>query len=967
MIIVTGSRIPRTNLTAVSPVTVVKGQEVQLEGVTNVEEMLNRLPQIAPSQGLFLANGSNGTAQLDLRDLGPPRTLVLINGRRLGPGGPDQPVADVNIIPPTLIQRVEVLTGGASSVYGSDAVAGVINFILDTRFEGIRVDGQASVFQHENNTLQGIRDALDARGFPYPRGNAVDGGRQDINVAVGHGFFGGRAHVSIYGGYRKASPLTQDARDYSACTLNFDRNQPDAYFCGGSPVSAPGNFVDNFGDVFQIGPDRTFVTGPIDFFNFAPWNYYQRSDQRYTAGAFADFDLSPALQPYLELMWMKDDSVAQIAPSANFGNTTEINCDSALLSPQQLSLICVNGNFVGQFPVLDDEGNLIRIEGSPTPFIDPVTGATYLKGVLQPLRRNVEGGGRRFEFVHKSIRALGGFKGELARGVSYDASYLYGRAAQHREQLADFSTVRLARSLDVVSDPATGQPVCRSVLTGEDPDCVPWDIFALDTVTPEALAYLQLPSTADGKVTEQVANANATVNLGTWGIRSPWADEDPSINFGAEYRKDKLDWVPDELAQRGELAGNGTAELPIHGSTDVKELFAETRIPLLTDKVIKRLAFEGGYRQSWYGNGQASFATNAYKLALDLTPVEGLRFRGSLQRAVRAPNIVELFNPPVSDFFEFDRCAGVTPEASAEECALTGVTAAQYGNIFKIPDDAFLAYNSQVGGNAELQPETAKTRTLGVVLQPAFLQGFNATVDWWDIKLTGAIQQIGAQTIMDTCLATGDPVFCTKIHRDANGSLWRSPQGFIDDRQANIGSLHLRGIDIGANYTRHFGGVGTINLDFMGTYVQKWRIDNGGLAVPFDCAGLYGADCVVPTPKWKHKARLSWTPVKPATLSLQWRHTSSMELATKLIQPVVSPLDEVLPAASFFDLSALFNINRDYSFRVGVNNIFDKEPPIVVGGEGACALGCNGNTYPQWYDPLGRYFFAGVRMNLKPF
>ena len=964
---VTGSRIPRTNLTAVSPVTVVKGQEVQLEGVTNVEELLNRLPQIAPSQGLFLSNGSNGTAQLDLRDLGPPRTLVLINGRRLGPGSPDQPAPDVNIIPPTLIQRVEVLTGGASSVYGSDAVAGVINFILDTRFEGIRVDGQASVFQHDNDTLQAIRDALDARGFAYPRGNAVDGGRQDINLAVGHAFLDGRAHVSLYGGYRKTSPLTQESRDYSACSLNFNPRKPDAYVCGGSPVSAPGNFVDNFGDVFQLGPDRTFVSGSIDFFNFAPWNFYQRSDDRYTAGGFADLELGSAVQPYVEVMWMKDRSLAQIAPTANFGNTTTMNCDNPLLSLQQLSLICAEGNFVGEFPVIDDNGNLIDIVGTPTPFVDPVTGATYFQAGLQPLRRNVEGGGRQEDFTHKNFRALGGFKGALGRGVTYDASYLYGRASMQREHLADFAVTRITRSLDVVTDPATGQPVCRSVLTGEDPACVPWDIFALDSVTPEALAYLQLPSTASGKVGEQVANANATLALGEWGIRSPWAEEDPSINLGAEYRKDRLDWEPDELAQRGELAGNGNAELPVHGSTEVKELFAETRIPLLTDRVIKRLAFEGGYRQSWYSNEEAGFTSNAYKVALDLTPVEGLRFRGSQQRAVRAPNIVELFNPPVMDFFEFDRCAGPTPEATAEECARTGVSAAQYGHIFKIPEDAFLAYNSQIGGNPDLQPETATTRTVGVVLEPAFLRGFNATVDWWDIRLEGAVQQIGAQTIMDTCIATGDPVFCDRIHRDVNGSLWRSPQGYIDDRQTNIGSLHLRGIDVGVNYSRHFARVGMIAADFMGTYVQKWRIDNGGLAVPFDCAGLYGANCPAPTPRWKHKARLSWSPVKQATLSVQWRYTSSMELATKLVQPVVSPLDKVLPSASFFDLSTLFDINKDYSLRLGVNNVFDKEPPIVVGGEGACGFGCNGNTYPQWYDPLGRYFFAGVRMNLRPF
>jgi iron complex outermembrane recepter protein len=216
-IVVTGSRIPRPNLTAVSPVTVIGDEEVKLEGAIMAEELLNQLPQVAPSQGSFISNGATGTATVDLRNLGPARTLVLINGRRLGPGDPTSPVADLNVIPTSLIQRVEVLTGGASSVYGSDAVSGVINFILETRLNGLRVDGQASVFQHDNRNGSGLVEALEARGFPYPSGNSVDGGRQDINLAYGKSFLDGRAHATVYAGYRKLTEVRQDARDYSAC------------------------------------------------------------------------------------------------------------------------------------------------------------------------------------------------------------------------------------------------------------------------------------------------------------------------------------------------------------------------------------------------------------------------------------------------------------------------------------------------------------------------------------------------------------------------------------------------------------------------------------------------------------------------------------------------------------------------------------------------------------------------------
>jgi outer membrane receptor protein involved in Fe transport len=975
-IIITGSRIPLRNLTAVSPVTVVQQQEIKLEGVTMTEELLNQLPQVQPDQGAFISNGATGTSTVVLRGLGAGRTLVLINGRRFGPGDPDYPAPDLNMIPSSLIGRVEVLTGGASSVYGSDAVSGVINFILDQKLNGLRVDGQASFFQHYNNSRSGILGLLENAGIGFPRGSSADGGRQDINAAFGTGLFDGRAHVTVYAGYRPNAQLTQDQRDYSACTINadpFDDGNLDELGCGGSPVGYPGNFrALGLNQVFQIGPDRTFFPGRSSF-NFAPFNFYQRPDRRYTAGGFANYEIADAFKPYAEAMWMDDRSLAQIAPSGDFGNTNNINCDNPLLSDQQRSLVCVNGNFVGQQTVFDEDGNIVQIRGSPRPFIDPVTGATYYRARLSIRRRALESGGRQEDLRHKDLRLVGGFKGDLSRGISYDASYVYGRAKKTTAHLNDFSIPRLVRALDVIADPATGRPVCRSVLTHEDADCVPWDVFALGGVTPEATAYLSVPSFRAGATKEQIANFNITFDVGEWGVRSPWADEAPALNAGAEYRKDRLDNVPDELAQSGDLAGAGIADPPVHGSTAVKELFAEARIPLLTGRLIERLALEAGYRQSWYGAGGNKTSTNAYKVALDLAPVRGLRLRASQQRAVRAPNITELFTPFVADQFSDDPCAGPTPDATPAQCANAGVAPGQYGQIIKLPPGAFQGYNSIVGGNVELQPETAMTRTIGVVLEPQFLRGFNATVDWWDIDLQGAIEQIGADSIMTTCIVTADPSFCTRIHRDAEGSLWLSPEGYVDNRLANIGGFKLRGVDIGVNYTRGLGRFGSASLGFLATWVTKWTVDNGGLSTAFDCAGLYGFWCGNPTPSWRHKARLTWESRSGVALSLGWRRTGRMEIADASGQFDDTPFhdfsknDRFLRPANYFDLSALFKVNRDYAFRLGVNNMLDREPQLVTGNLGACWGGCNGNTFPQWYDPLGRFFFAGITANLKPF
>ncbi|MCL6698070.1 TonB-dependent receptor [Sphingomonas sp. NSE70-1] len=956
-IIVTGSRIPRPNLTAVSPVTVVGYDEVEFQGATMVEELLNRLPQVAPSQGAFISNGSTGTSTVDLRNLGAERTLVLVNGRRLAPGDAFSAEPDINIIPTTLLERVEILTGGASSVYGSDAIAGVVNFIMNTDLDGFRIDGQASVFQHDNRDEAGLGDALDAAGFVHPEGNRVDGGRQSIDLAYGTGFLDDRGHVTLYGGYRKTSELRQDARDYSACTADVE-DDLETLRCGGSTVSYPGSFFTRFSlnGPLTIGPDRTFEPGLI-LFNFAPWNFYQRSGRRWTGGGFADVEISDAFKPYAEVMYMNDRTLAQIAPSGNFQDTRNINCDSPLLSDQQRSLVCFDGNFVGQNPVFDDDGNLVEIRGSPIPFTDPVSGATYFKGNLAVQRRAVETGGRQADIRHKNLRLVGGVKGDPVRGISYDASYVFQRAKSDTTQKNYLSATRLGRALDVVLDPSTGAPVCRSVLTGEDPACVPWDIFALGAVTPESTEYLSIPGSTAGEVKEQIANINATVELGEWGIQIPWADEAPSLNVGAEYRKDNLDYVPDEVTQSGDLAG-APMDPEVHGSTSVKELFAEARIPILTDRLVRRLAIEAGYRMSWYKAGDSSFSTSSYKVALDLTAVDGVRLRLSQQRAVRAPNIIELFSPTAEDAFFIDPCAGLSPDATVQECELTGLPASLYGQVLEVPPLGFFAYNSKIGGNLDLYEETARTRAAGLVLEPRFLPNFNATVDWWQIRLEDAVAKVDGDTIMGNCIGTGDPAFCERIHRDAEGSLWLSEEGFIDARNFNIGSIKIQGIDVGVNYRHDLGRIGTASLEFTGSYLDKFVIDNGGTSTPFDCAGHHGYGCFEPVPKWRHIARLTWEGRQGITVSASWRYTSKLTFrAYPDFDPIPPP---EVPDQSFFDLATIFRVEPHYSLRLGVNNIFDREPPLVLFCNDAT---CNGNTFPQWYDPLGRYFFAGFTLN----
>jgi outer membrane receptor protein involved in Fe transport len=553
-------------------------------------------------------------------------------------------------------------------------------------------------------------------------------------------------------------------------------------------------------------------------------------------------------------------------------------------------------------------------------------------------------------------------KGNLGKGVAYDASYISGWVTTKKDDFNFTSVTRMRRAIDVISDPTTGQPACRSRLRGLDPSCVPWDIFALDAVAPEATAYIQIFASRRTAVKERVANANSTIDLGSWGLRSPWADESPEINLGAEYRKDRLDFEPDEATQSGDLAGSDLV-FPVHGAVDVKELFAEARIPLFTGGLVERLAFEGGYRQSWYRNSESGFTTNAYKIALDLTAVRGVRFRASQQRAVRAPNIVELFTPV--DHFEIERdpCTGTSPEATAEQCERTGVTAAQYGHILPTPDPDLVGYNAISGGNPDLRPEKATTRTVGVVLQPQFLKGFNGTLDWWDINLKGAISGVGARTILFTCLNTGDPLFCNRVHRDSNGSLWLTPQGFIDNRLINIGALNLRGLDVGVNYVRELGRFGSANLELIGSRMLKEKFSAGGLATPLNCLGLYGAPCEWTLPRWRHNARLTWDTRSRISLSFYWRHIGAISAASPKFGGnfPIYPGDLEIGPQNYFDFTSVFHVERNYVLRLGVNNLFDRRPPIIGGSSNtASGAGVNGNTLAGLYDPLGRMFFAAI-------
>ena len=980
-VVITGSRIAQPNLEGISPVTTVNAQDFKNAGVTRVEDLLNSLPQVFAGQASTVSNGSDGTATVDLRGLGAARTLTLINSRRMMPGEPGTSgslAADINAIPASLIKRVEVMTGGASATYGADAVAGVVNFIMDTDFTGLRLDAQYSFFQHSNNNnivppLLAARRAAGFSGFDEPKSNVTDGGGYDLTATMGTDFADGAGHITAYVGYRTVDEVTQDNRDYSACTIQ--NTNATTLQCGGSLTGAPGHVIlydSGTSTVYGFAAGRQLIAA-VNRYNFAPTNYFQRPDTRYTGGVFANYDISDSVKPYMEFMFMDDRSVAQIAPSGDFGNTLMINCDNPLISAQQAGIICdgenlING-FLGTFPLTD----VSNPGDPPIAFIDPTTGVPYNKAFFQPLRRNVEGGPRRDDLQHTSFRTLIGTKGDLNAAWSYDAYYQFGRTNYAESYHNEFSISRLNRALDVVAGPG-GVPICRSVRDGSDPLCVPYDILSGGTISQAAVNYLSATGFKRGQINQYIGSASMTGQLGEYGMKTPWSDLGMGVAFGAELRKDSLELTTDNAFATGDLSGQGAPTLPISGNIKTQDLFAEAQLPLITDGVVYDLTLNAGYRYSKYDtSANNSFNTDTYKFGFEFAPIRDVRFRAGYNRAVRAPNIQELFAPIyVGLDGSTDPCAGFTITAADTGCLAQGLTVGQ--NVAGNPAGQ---YNGLLGGNPDLLPEKATTKSIGVILEPSFLPGFSFTIDYYDINVENAIQGFGSDAIVTTCTVNPTPEVCGLIHRNpVTGSLWLTSDGYIENLQSNIGGVKTTGFDFNAAYTYSLGDLGKLGFSLVGTLIDKFEVDNG-ISTPYDCVGYYGATCsnlsgtpTAPTPEWRHNAKVTWTMPNGFGGQLQWRYLSSVKVDFSSTNPTLAgPFDEFsakLSSRSYLDLAAWYTFDEKYTFRFGINNLMDTEPPLVSSGRSngtrnACPTGpCNGNTYPAMYDSLGRYIFAGI-------
>jgi outer membrane receptor protein involved in Fe transport len=959
-LVVTGSRIPQKNLTSVSPITTVNNQSIKLQGTTNVEDLINNLPQAFADFGQFESNGSTGTATVDLRGLGSSRTLVLVDGKRVPPGDPGAPVADLNFIPPALIDRVEVLTGGASAVYGSDAVAGVVNFIMKHNYEGLQVDAEFSIGEHENNDQQVRRASAfgnESFGFPalnFPSGAAWAGARHTVSITGGANTPDDKGNVEFYMTYTSIDPVLESKYDWSTCGLATNNTNTKQQYCSGSTTDATGRLLaiglnggpsPNPGNWDILLPPVNGLMAPFSIgqaYNFAPLNYIQRPDIRWNAGEFSHYEIAPWLDLYSSFMFMDDHTVAQIAPSGSFfGSTYTIPCNDPLLSAAQANTICGED-----------------------------AGAAGSSAEVSIGRRNIEGGPRISDIEHMDYRFIFGAKGDLGSGWSYDMSAQYGRTELTDVTSGYFLTSKIANALDVVPGPG-GVPTCESVITGADKTCVPYNLWSVGGVTPAALNYLQSTAISKGEIDQQVVTGSIAGDLGQYGVKSPWSSDGVGISLGAEYHREYLATFFDEPILTGDLAGGGGPALPTAGSQADKDVFGEVRIPIVQNMpFFKDLTFEGGARYSDYTHGGGNWT---YKAGGDWQVTSDIRLRASYERAVRAPNVSELFTPAVPGLVSGkDPCAGTTPTYTEAQCALTGVPASAYGTVESCISGQCGDFS---GGNPNLTPEVGKTFSVGFVFTPTFFRGFSVSVDYFNITVDKVITTLPLGLVMNGCALDDIAALCADIHRDPGFNYWigGSTNGFVNLAEINAASLNTKGIDVNADYRTtlsdwHLPDYGSLDFNLTGTWVKDLTTALPGQQ-PYDCAGLFGTTCGTPTPKWRHQFRISWTTPWNLTLSAAWRYLSPTNLDFNSSNPVLqngytdlTPTDAHIPAFSYFDMSFQYKFQNRYTVRGGVNNIFDRTPPLLDSnsfGISAPPFG-NGNTYPQVFDPLGRVFFVGL-------
>lgn len=978
VIVVTGSRIARPTLNSPIPVTSLSVGELVQRGQVSIGDALNDLPQLRNTVSQSNSTQFLGTAglnQLDLRGLGTSRTLVLVNGHRHITSQEGEFLVDTNTIPTDLIDRVDIVTGGSSAVYGSDAMAGVVNFVLKRNFDGITLNGQAGISSH------GDRGTYRATG------------------TFGHNFAEGRGNIAVSLEYNLSDQLLYTDRDSLTGAFSgrrqfqlvdnpaLDNMIPDRTFINGGIRSLGydngGNFVayngtslrscaggaaaacltNGFPRIFGFQPNgslREYKYGtdyrPVGSGNTLGGDGATLNDtgvlnprvKRYVANLLAHYDVSDAFKPFIEAKYVRVDAFAQGGPS--FGQ----------------------GGDQGTVADVDEDGNPIRVPatggtylGSGTPiyfdnaYLRPDTAAT-IRSLLPAgaqffrVNRNNNDFGTRDEFnKRETYRIVVGAEGTFNDDWKYDFSLNYGEFRSHSKFYNNRIESRYYNAADAVLKGAT--PVCRiNLVMVTDPNCVPIDILGVGAPSQAALNYINTTSRRAGLAREYDANLNL-VGDSSQLFELPGGP----IRFalGAEYRRETARYAYDDTVKSGDTFLNAIPDFR-PPSFVVKEAYGELEFPLLRDlPFVSELTVNGAGRVADYKG--ATGTVFAYNGGAIYAPVRDIKFRVNYSRSVRAPTLGDLYSSPSQNFDQLnDPCdanfidKGKAPRAA--NCAAAGVPVGFENSVARAGSTEFLS-----GGNPNLTQEKSRSWTYGVIIQPRFAPGLAVTVDYYDIKISKVIASVDAQTILDACYdgASLDNQFCKLIYPRGADSLFARPA--LLQSTVNFSALVAKGIDADVSYNHRFNADNRMVVHVIGNWVRN-RTDFPYLDSPTQPERVKGE---LGDPIYQVNASIDYT-YKKLTVGYQFRYIGRQSITDWEAQhdtngvPALDPYyaDQVYyPRVIYHAASFSLEANDMFTIYGGVDNIANKQPPLGLLGTG------DGDGI---YDNIGRYFYTGVRVKL---
>lgn len=923
-VMVTGSRIPRVDYLSASPVGTLTAEDIRATGAVTLGDVINALPQMSTTYSMGNSSRYIGTAGLnllDLRGLGVDRTLVLVNGRRHIASAAGSSAVDINTIPAALVERVEILTGGSSAIYGADAVSGVVNFILKKSFDGTVVNAQIG-HSEEGNFNERSVNVVSGGTFADDRGQFVFSAvfnNQDPLYLRDRAFS------------RDSQRYLTDPNDPTQTRTILARNASVYSYTNGGVLDLDGRSATT-GDRYVFDPDGslrpqrfdgitdTTRSGCSDCDNLDPNQYGQLQPSNSTGAVNANFgfDLNDNHRIFVESKWVQSRNKAFSTSGPSFG-TYLIPRDNAYISDE-----------LGQFM---DENGLTRLRIS---------------------RNNTDAGFRGEDTTRKTGRVVAGIQGVFGSDWSYEATANYGRTVETRTNLNNQMPDRFNASIDAVFDD-NGNIVCRATRDGiagpENPftggdllaGCIPTSIFGAGAVSPAAAAWFNTRTPSRTELTQQVFSANLSKS-------ELFALPAGSVGFasGVEFRKETSRQTTDPLQQADLTFLNAIQNQ--QGQYSVREAFAEVNVPLLADlPFAKNVNLDLAGRVSDY---TTVGTTVSWKAGLDWAFNDALRLRSTFSNAVRAPNIAELYDPQSVNFFSIsDPCSaanigrGANPAVRQANCSALGVP------VGWTPNDTSTRRGLS-GGNPSLSEESSKTFTVGAVFTPTALPGFGITVDYWDIQIEDAISSVSGQQLAERCVdAAGgiDNEFCASISRDIAGA--------TDDQYAisglevlplNISKLRARGIDFGIDYAVEnvFGGRLTTKLE--GTYLKEY------LSYPFQSFPDEVEDerNVLGTPTWKGTLTVGY--VRGAwDFSLRTRYVDSQILVSNEQYATNPDLQDPIKVSwmTFTDARVGYKATERLNLYLGVRNLFDREPPYNLYGTGFGSA---------QYDNVGRFFYTGV-------